>query len=121
MILFQCDYNEGAHPRIMERMMETNLEQSPGYGEDAHCRRAAQLICKACGNDGLAVHFLVGGTQANMTVIDAALRSHQGVISAGSGHINVHETGAVESLGHKVLAVPHKDGKLTAASAYAEP
>ena len=115
MILFQCDYNEGAHPRIMERMMETNLEQSPGYGEDAHCRRAAQLICKACGNDRLAVHFLVGGTQANMTVIDAALRSHQGVISAGSGHINVHETGAVESLGHKVLAVPHKDGKLTAA------
>lgn len=115
MILFQCDYNEGAHPRIMERMMETNLKQSPGYGEDAHCRRAAQLICKACGNDRLAVHFLVGGTQANMTVIDAALRSHQGVISAGSGHINVHETGAVESLGHKVLAVPHKDGKLTAA------
>ena len=81
MILFQCDYNEGAHPRIMERMMETNLKQSPGYGEDAHCRRAAQLICKACGNDRLAVHFLVGGTQANMTVIDAALRSHQGVIS----------------------------------------
>lgn len=115
MILFQCDYNEGAHPRIMERMMATNLEQNPGYGEDSHCSRAAQLIRKACGNDTLAVHFLVGGTQANMTVIDAALRSHQGVISAASGHINVHETGAVESLGHKVLAVPHKDGKLTAA------
>ena len=114
MILFQCDYNEGAHPKVMEKMLETNMEQTPGYGEDAHCRHAAELIRKACGDDTLAVHFLVGGTQANMTVIDAALRSHQGVVSAQSGHINVHETGAVESLGHKVLSVPHKDGKLDA-------
>ena len=78
MILFQCDYNEGAHPKVMEKMLETNMEQTPGYGEDAHCRHAAELIRKACGDDTLAVHFLVGGTQANMTVIDAALRSHQG-------------------------------------------
>lgn len=113
-ILFQCDYNEGAHPRVMERLMQTNLEQTPGYGEDIYCERAAGLIREACRDASLAVHFLVGGTQTNMTVIDAALRSHQGVVSAASGHINVHETGAVESLGHKVLAVPHKDGKLTA-------
>lgn len=93
MILFQCDYNEGAHPKVMEKMLETNMEQTPGYGEDAHCRHAAELIRKACGDDTLAVHFLVGGTQANMTVIDAALRSHQGVVSAQSGHINVHEPG----------------------------
>lgn len=114
MILFQCDYNEGAHPKVMEKLLQTNLEQTPGYGEDAHCARAAKLIREACGDDSLAVHFLVGGTQTNMTVIDAALRSHQGVIAATSGHINVHETGAVESLGHKVLAVPQHDGKLDA-------
>ncbi len=115
MILFQCDYNEGAHPQVMERLMETNLEQHAGYGEDAHCAHAAELIRRACGDDTLAVHFLVGGTQTNMTVIDAALRPHQGVVSAQSGHINCHETGAVESLGHKVLALPHRDGKITAA------
>ena len=115
MILFQCDYNEGAHPRVMEKLMETNLEQTVGYGEDEHCAHAAELIRKACGNESLAVHFLVGGTQANMTVIAAALRPHQGVIAAQTGHINCHETGAVESTGHKVLALPHKDGKISAA------
>ena len=114
MIYFQCDYNEGAHPKVMEKLTETNMEQTPGYGEDGHCARAAELIRRACEDDTLAVHFLVGGTQANMTVIDAGLRSHQGVISAASGHINVHETGAVESLGHKVLAVPQREGKLDA-------
>ena len=115
MILFQCDYNEGAHPRVMEKLMETNLEQTVGYGEDEHCAHAAELIRKACGNESLAVHFLVGGTQANMTVIAAALRPHQGVIAAQTGHINCHETGAVESTGHKVLALPHKAGKISAA------
>ncbi len=115
MILFQCDYNEGAHPKILERLAAANMEQTPGYGEDAHCAHAAELIRRACEDDTLAVHFLVGGTQTNMTVIDAALRPHQGVIAAQSGHINVHETGAVESLGHKVLAVSQKDGKLSAA------
>ena len=114
MILFQCDYHEGAHPKIMERLFSTNLEQTVGYGEDVYCAQAAAKIRKACGNEELAVHFLVGGTQTNVTVIDAALRSHQGVICAVSGHINVHETGAVESCGHKVLALPGKDGKLTA-------
>lgn len=115
MILFQCDYNEGAHPKIMERLMATNMEQTVGYGEDEYCAQAAAKIWKACGNENLAVHFLVGGTQTNMTVIDAALRSHQGVLCAGSGHINVHETGAVESCGHKVLGLPGTDGKITAA------
>lgn len=115
MILFQCDYNEGCHEKVLAKLIETNMEQHPGYSEDAHCARAAQLIREACKDDSLAVHFLVGGTQTNVTVIDAGLRSHQGVISAQSGHINVHETGAVESLGHKVLSVPQKDGKLNAA------
>ena len=114
MILFQCDYNEGGHPKVMEKLMETNLEQTVGYGEDEHCARAAALIRKACGDDSLAVHFLVGGTQANMTVIAAALRPHQGVIAAQTGHINGHETGAVEATGHKVLALPQKDGKISA-------
>ena len=114
MILFQCDYNEGAHPKVMEKLMETNLEQTVGYGEDEHCARAAALIRKACEDDSLAVHFLVGGTQANMTVIAAALRPHQGVIAAQTGHINGHETGAVEATGHKVLALPQKDGKISA-------
>lgn len=114
MILFQCDYNEGAHPKIMERLMATNMEQTVGYGEDEYCAQAAAKIRKACGNENLAVHFLVGGTQTNMTVIDAALRSHQGVLCAVSGHINVHETGAVESCGHKVMGLPSSDGKITA-------
>lgn len=115
MILFQCDYNEGAHPLIMERLLQTNMEQTVGYGEDAYCSMAAEKIKKACGNEKLAVHFLVGGTQTNVTVIDTALRSHQGVLCAATGHINVHETGAVEACGHKVLALPSEDGKISAA------
>ena len=115
MILFQCDYNEGAHPKVMEKLMETNMEQTVGYGEDGHCANAAALIRRACGNEKLAVHFLVGGTQTNMTVIAAGLRPHLGVVCAQPGHINCHETGAVESTGHKVLALPHTDGKINAA------
>ncbi len=114
MILFQCDYNEGAHPKILERLIATNMEQTAGYGEDPYCAAAADKIRKACGNDDLAVHFLVGGTQTNMTVINAALKPYQGVLCAASGHINVHETGAVESCGHKVLALPGTDGRISA-------
>jgi len=114
MILFQCDYTEGAHPKILERLIETNMEQTVGYGEDEYCAKAADKIRKLCEDNTLAVHFLVGGTQTNMTVIDAALRSYQGVLCAVTGHINVHETGAVESCGHKILGLPSEDGKITA-------
>lgn len=114
MIRFNCDYSEGAHKRIMERMMETNMDQTPGYGEDDHCVRARELIRRECGAEDADVYFLVGGTQANLTVIAAALRPYQGALAAVSGHINVHESGAIEATGHKVLALPSDDGKITA-------
>ncbi len=114
MTQFTCDYTEGAHEAILRRLFETNLEQTAGYGEDPYCDRARRLIRDLCRDDRLDVHFLVGGTQTNTTVIAAALRPHQGVIAAASGHINVHESGAIESTGHKVLAVPSRDGKLSA-------
>ncbi|CAI6043176.1 Low specificity L-threonine aldolase [Paenibacillus sp. JJ-100] len=114
MIRFECDYNEGAHERILQRLLETNMEQTSGYGTDTHCERARMLIRQACGNEEADVHFLVGGTQTNTTVIASILRPHQGVIAAVSGHIAVHETGAIESTGHKVLTVPSLDGKITA-------
>lgn len=114
MIHFQCDYAEGAHPAILKKMEETNFEQTVGYGADHHCEAAREKIRKACGRQDVDVHFLVGGTQANLTVISAILRPHQGAVAAVSGHINIHETGAVEATGHKVLALPSKDGKITA-------
>lgn len=115
MIYFNNDYSEGCHPAILKRLQETNMEQTSGYGTDAYCQSAADKIRALCGNEDLAVHFLVGGTQANLTVIDAALRPHQGALCAESGHIHVHETGAVEATGHKIIAVPSADGKITAA------
>lgn len=114
MIYFNSDYLEGAHPQILELMCETNMVQTTGYGEDEYCERARDLIRKACQTPDALVQFLVGGTQANMTVISAALRPHQGVLCATTGHINAHETGAVESYGHKVLTLPSEDGKITA-------
>ena len=114
MIYFTSDYCEGCHDRILERLMQTNYEQTSGYGTDDHCRRAAEYIRRECGREDVAVHFLVGGTQTNLTVIDAALRSHQAAVCAESGHINVHETGAVEATGHKCLTLPSADGKITA-------
>lgn len=115
-IYFNCDYTEGAHPRIMEKLMATNLEQTVGYSEDEYCAEARERIKAACGRDDIDVHFLVGGTQTNMIVISSALRPHQGAIAAVTGHINVHETGAIESTGHKVIALPcGRDGKLEAA------
>lgn len=114
MIYFNNDYAEGCHPKVLEKLIATNMEQTPGYGEDVHCKAAADAIRRLCGNDTLAVHFLVGGTQTNLTVIDACLRPHQGALCAESGHINVHETGAVEATGHKVLGLPSADGKITA-------
>lgn len=114
MIYFNNDYSEGCHEKVLELLAKTNLEQTPGYGEDAYCRRAAAMIRQLCRKDDLAVHFLVGGTQANLTVTAAALRPHQGALCADSGHIHVHETGAVEATGHKVLAIPSVEGKITA-------
>ena len=114
MIRFNSDYTEGCHPAILERLAATNMEQTPGYGEDAYCAAAAEQIKEACAAPEAAVHFLVGGTQTNVTVISAALRHYQGVITAVTGHINVHETGALESCGHKCLTIETADGKLTA-------
>ena len=116
MIRFECDYSEGAHPRILERLAQTNLEQTPGYGVDEHCCHARELILEACQAPRAEVAFLVGGTQANQTVIASLLRPYQGALCAQTGHINVHETGAIEATGHKVLPLPQKDGKITAAA-----
>ncbi len=112
MIRMECDYSEGAHPWILQRLLDTNLEQSPGYGTDGYCDRARELIRSACHAPQAAVEFLVGGTQANATVIAASLRPYQGAVCADTGHIHVHETGAVEAAGHKILPLPSLDGKL---------
>ena len=114
MIYFNCDYHEGAHERILEALMKTNREQTTGYGMDPYCLEAAELLKKQCGREDVDVHFLVGGTQTNLTVIASALRPHQGILAAETAHIQVHETGAIESCGHKVLPLLSKDGKLTA-------
>ena len=114
MIYFTSDYCEGCHEKILERLIQTNMEQTSGYGTDAHCARAADLIRRECGSENVDVHFLVGGTQTSLTVIDAALRPHQAAVCAKTGHIHVHETGAVEATGHKILALESEDGKLRA-------
>ncbi|MBP3513830.1 MAG: low specificity L-threonine aldolase [Elusimicrobiaceae bacterium] len=114
MIRFNCDYSEGAHPVILEKLAQTNLEQTPGYGQDPYCRQAAELIKTLCQTPQADVHFLCGGTQTNLTVIAAMLRPYQCVISPDSGHINVHEAGAIEATGHRILAVPEENGKITA-------
>ena len=115
MLYFHNDYSEGCHEAVLQKLIETNYEQTPGYGEDAYCRAAAEKIRAACRKDDLAVHFLVGGTQTNLTVIAAGLRPHQGILAAESAHVHVHETGAIEATGHKVLTLPSGDGKITAA------
>jgi len=113
-IRFECDYLEGADGEVLAALARTNEEQTAGYGEDAYCNRARTLIRELCGLPSAEVHFFTGGTQANLTVIAAALRPVEGVLCAESGHINVHETGAVEATGHKVLALPARDGKINA-------
>ena len=113
MIRLNCDYLEGCHPSILEKLTATNLEQTPGYGMDHYCKEAADAIRESFSCKESAVHFLVGGTQANMTVIAAALRPYEGVICAETGHINGHEAGAPEAAGHKLIALPvEADGKL---------
>lgn len=115
MIRFECDYGEGAAQPVLDLLQKTNLEQTPGYGTDPYCDEARALIRRLCDAPAADVHFLVGATQANFTVIDAALKPWQGVLCAESGHINAHETGAVEATGHKCLALPGVQGKITAA------
>ena len=114
MIFFNSDYLEGCCPQILDRLQETNLEQTVGYGCDDYCERARNLIRHLCARPDADVHFLVGGTQTNATVIASVLRPYQGVMCASTGHINVHETGAIEHTGHKVIPLPSVDGKLCA-------
>ncbi len=115
MLHFECDYACGAADVVLRALVETNNEQHCGYSEDEICGRARKLILEKCDAPDSHVHFVVGGTQANLMVIAAMLRPYEGVLCADSGHINVHETGAVEATGHKVLPLPGKEGKITAA------
>ncbi len=113
-LYFASDYMEGAHPAIMKKLMETNLEKTVGYGQDPYTEDAKEKIRKACNAPEAEVFLLVGGTQTNATVIDALLKSYQGVVAADIGHIATHESSAIEFGGHKVLTVPQKDGKISA-------
>jgi len=115
MIRFNSDYTEGCHPCILAALAEHNRDQNATYGTDEHCARASALIRAACAAPDAAVQFLVGGTQTNLIVIAAALKAWQGVLCPETGHINCHETGAVEATGHKVLALPASEGKISAA------
>ena len=114
MIYFNSDYLEGAHPAIMDKLVQTNMEQTIGYSCDEYCDAAREKIKLACQAPDADVYFLVGGTQTNTTVIASILRPYQGVLTAVSGHINCHETGAIESTGHKVIALDSDNGKITA-------
>lgn len=114
MIRLACDYQEGCHPKILEKLVQTNLESTPGYGTDAYCESARQKIKAACENPNAEVHLLIGGTQTNATVIRSILRPCEGVVAVQSGHINGHEAGAIELGGHKVLTIAAHDGKMLA-------
>lgn len=112
MLYFLNDYSEGAHPKVLEHLVKSNMEQLDAYGSDSYSESAREKIKKACQCENAEVHFLTGGTQSNMIVISSLLRTYQGVVAVESGHINGHEAGAIEGSGHKVLAVPGVDGKL---------
>lgn len=114
MLCFENDYSEGAHEEVLKRLIETNMEQLPGYGTDRYSGQAKEKIRKACGCPDADIYFLTGGTQTNQTVISAMLDSNEGVAAAETGHISTHEAGAIECTGHKVLTIPQKDGKLPA-------
>lgn len=115
MIHFESDYLEGACPEILERLVETNMDKTEGYGEDPYCESARDKIRKACKCPDAEIHFLVGGTQTNMTVIKALLKTYEGVMDAPTGHISQHEAGAIEFTGHKVFPLPSEEGKISAA------
>ena len=114
MLSFASDYTEGAHPKLLERLAERNLVPLQGYGADPDTEAAKRKICAACGRDDLQIQFLTGGTQTNLIAISCLLRSYEAVVCAASGHISVHEAGAIEYSGHKVIALPHGEGKLAA-------
>lgn len=114
MLYFENDYCEGAHEAILQRLIDTNYIKTPGYGSDEFCTSAKEKIRAACGCPAAEIHFISGGTQANAIVIASILQRWQGVVAAATGHINGHEAGAVEYTGHKVLALPHHNGKLDA-------
>lgn len=114
MLRFENDYSEGAHEAILRRLAETNLDSQPGYGGDGYSASAKEKIRAACACPDGDVYFLIGGTQANQVVIDSCLAPYEGVIAAETGHISTHEAGAIEFTGHKVLPLPHREGKLSA-------
>ena len=111
---FHNDYNETCHKKVLDKIIQCCGTQMPGYGTDACSNKAAELIADAVGDKNASIHFLSGGTQTNLTVISAALRPHQAVIAPTSAHINEHETGAIEATGHKILQLPHENGKISA-------
>ena len=115
MLSFECDYNNGAHPEVLRRLIETNDDRTATYGLDVYSELARAKIREACDSPDADVYFLGGGTQTNATVIDAMLRSYEAVVTIETGHIAVHEAGAVEHSGHKVITLPHHDGRLAAA------
>lgn len=114
MLSFENDYTEGAHERILQRLLDTNLEQLSGYGNDPYCESAKIKIREACQCPQAEISFLVGGTQTNAIVIDALLKRYEGVVAAKTGHVSVHEAGAIEYTGHKVLGIPQNGGKISA-------
>lgn len=114
MLYFENDYTEGAHEEVLKHLIETNMEQLPGYGTDRYTASAKDKICAACGCPDAEVYLLTGGTQTNQIVISSMLDSHEGVIAAETGHVGTHEAGAIEWTGHKVLTLPQKNGKLSA-------
>ncbi len=116
MLFFENDYCEGAHPSILQKFLDTNLEKLPGYGTDTYCESAREKIRQACGCPEADVFFLMGGTQTNAVVIGSLLKSYEGVLAASTGHVSLHEAGAIEHAGHKVLELPQQDGKLSAAA-----
>ncbi len=114
MLCFENDYSEGAHPEILEHLIETNMEQLSGYGTDIYCQKAKEKIRNACGILDAEVFLLTGGTQTNQIIIDTVLAPYEGVIAARTGHVSTHEAGAIEFTGHKVLELPEKEGKIQA-------
>lgn len=112
MYSFKNDYSEGTHPRILKALVETNLEQVEGYGQDCYTQKAAELLKKKINRQDIDIHFFSGGTQTNLTALSAFLRPHEAIIAANTGHILVHETGAIEATGHKIISIEVKDGKL---------